>query len=107
MTGIGRWIKSAVNSSDGGKIVVYTPLDFTKNTQKLVKGIEFVYLPEKDIMTELDEVKNAPYSTEMHILKVHMVKRVIKKSRFQCLQLYQIASYKEPLHNHNPQRRWI
>ena len=52
-------------------------------------------LPEEDVMFELDEVKNAPYSSEMHILKVHMAKGVITKSEFQCLQLYQIASYKE------------
>ena len=75
---------------------MHTPLDFTETAQELVKGIECVYIPEKDVMIELDEVKNAQYGTEVHILKVHMAKRVITKSRFQCLQLYQIASYKEP-----------
>ena len=50
-------------------------------------------------MIELDEVKNALYSTKMHILKVNMGKRVITKSGFQCLQLRQIASYKEPFHD--------
>ena len=57
----------------------------------MVKEIERVYLPEKDIMIELDEVKSAPCSTEIHILKVHMVKRVIMERGFQCLQ-YQTAS---------------
>ena len=42
------------------------------SAQKLVKRIECVYLPEKDVMIELDEVKNATYSTEIDILKVHM-----------------------------------
>ena len=65
---------------------MHTPLDFTKSAQNLVKGIEYVYLPEKDVITELDEVKNAPYITEIHILKVNRAKRVITKSGFQCLQ---------------------
>ena len=78
---------------------MHTPLDFTNSAQKLVKGIECVYLPEKDVMTELDEVKNALHSTKMHILKVRMVKLVITRRGFQCLQLHQIASYKEPFHN--------
>ena len=41
-----------------------------------------MYLPEKDVTIELDEVKNAWYNTEMHVLKLHMVKQVIKKSGF-------------------------
>ena len=53
-----------------------------------------MHLQEKDVMIELDKVKNAPYSTEMHILKVDMAKRLITKSEFQCLQLHQIASYR-------------
>ena len=36
-------------------------------------------------MTELDEVKNTLYATEIHILKVHMTKQVITKSGLQCL----------------------
>ena len=40
---------------------------------------------KKDVVVEFDEVKNARYSTEMYVLKVHVVFRVIKKSRFQCL----------------------
>ena len=66
---------------------MHTPLDFTNSAQKLLKGIDCVYLPEKDVMSELDEVKNALHSTKMHILKVSMVKWVITKSGFQCLQL--------------------
>ena len=58
-----------------------------------------MYLSEKDVMIELDEVKNAPYITEMHILKVHMAKWVITKIGFQCLQLHQIVSCNEPFHN--------
>ena len=58
-----------------------------------------MYLSEKDVMIELDEVKNAPYITEMHILKVHMAKRVITKIGFQCLQLHQIVSCNEPFHD--------
>ena len=57
----------------------------------MVKEIERVCLPEKDIMIELDEVKNAPCSSEIHILKVHMVKWVIVERGFQCLQ-YQTVS---------------
>ena len=68
----------------------------TKSAQKLVKGIKYVDLAEKDVMIELDEVKNAPDSTKLHVLKIHMAKQVIKKSWFQCLQLYEIVSYKEP-----------
>ena len=37
-------------------------------------------------MTELDEVKNILYATEIHILKVHMTKQVITKSGLQCLE---------------------
>lgn len=50
-----------------------------------------VCVPEKGVMTEPDEVKNNQYYTEMHFLKVDMAKRVISKSGFQCLQLYQTA----------------
>ena len=45
-----------------------------------------MYLPEKYVMFEPDEVKNVQYSTEMHILKV-MAERVVTKSGLQCLQL--------------------
>ena len=50
-----------------------------------------VCVPEKGVMTEPDEVKNNQYYTEIHFLKAHMAKRVISKSGFQCLQLYQTA----------------
>ena len=46
-------------------------------------------------MNELDEVKNARYSTEMHILKTHLADTF----GFQCLQLYQVGSFKEPFHD--------
>ena len=52
---------------------------------------------QKKNVIELDEVKNSWYSTEMHVLKVHMAKQMIKKSWFQCLQLHHIVSCKEPL----------
>lgn len=58
-----------------------------------------MYLPEIDVRIEPEEVKNTLYSTEMHILKVHMAKRVITKGGFQYLQLYQIGSYKERFHH--------
>lgn len=58
-----------------------------------------MYLPEIDVMIEPEEVKNTLYSAEVHILKVHMAKRVIRKGGFQYLQLYQIGSYKEPFHH--------
>ena len=60
-----------------------------------------MYLPEKDVMIYLDEVKNAPYNTEIHALRVYVAKGVITKIGFQCLQLYEIASYKELFHDHN------
>ena len=78
------------------KNVIHTPLDFTKSVQKLVKGVKCMYLPEEDVMIELDKIKNTKCSTKMHILKVHMAYLVIAQSGFQCLQFYQIASYKEP-----------
>ena len=62
-----------------------------KSAQKLLKVILRVCVPEKGVMTEPDEVKNNQYYTEMHFLKAHMAKRVISKSGFQCLQLYQTA----------------
>ena len=34
---IGGYIKNTVCNIDGEKIVIYTPLDFTKSAQKLVK----------------------------------------------------------------------
>ena len=41
-----------------------------------------MYFPEKDVMIELDEVKNDTYTNEMFFLKVHVAKRVIPKSGF-------------------------
>ena len=99
MDGIGGCIKSAdYRAVIAKKIVIHIPPDFTESAQKLVKGIECGYLPEKDVMIELYEV-NVQYSTEIHILKVHMAKRVITKSEFRYLQLHQIARYKEHFHN--------
>ena len=60
-----------------------------KSAQKFLKVILCVCVPEKGVMTEPDEVKNNQYYTEMHFLKVDMAKRVISKSGFQCLQLYE------------------
>ena len=63
---IGVFIKSAIyRAVMVEKIVIHTPLDFTKSAWKLVKGIECVYLPNKTVMIQPDEVKNArtaPYS---------------------------------------------
>ena len=61
-----------------------------KNCYLLTKSAH--YLPEEDVIFELDEVKNARYSTKRHALKYHMTKQVIKKSWFQCLQLYETKS---------------
>ena len=47
----------------------------------LVKGIKCVHFPEKDVMIELDEVKNARHSIDMHTLKIHMAKRVFTKKQ--------------------------
>ena len=72
---MGACIKNAVYGAVmAEKNVIHTQLDFTKSAQRLAKEILCVYLPEKDVMVEPDEVKNAPYSTKMHILKVHMAK---------------------------------
>ena len=43
------------------KKIIHTPLDFIKSAQKLVKEIECVYLPDKYVMIEPDEVSNASY----------------------------------------------
>ena len=96
---IGGCIKNAAYRAVMAERLLHTPLDFTKSAKKLLKGIECVYLPEKVVMIELDEVKNAPHSTDMYFLKVRMAKRVFAKRAFQCLQLYQIISYKEPFHD--------
>ena len=47
-------------------------------------------------MTELGEAKRTLYIIKIRILKVLVAKELITKSGFQCLWLYQIASYKEP-----------
>ena len=70
-----------------------------KSAQKFLKVILCVCVPEKGVMTEPDEVKNNQYYTEMHFLKVDMAKRVISKSGFQCLQLYQTAIDRLPFHD--------
>ena len=56
------------------KIFIHTLLGFTTSEQKLVKGIKCMCLPEKDVMIEPNEVKNALYFTEMYIQKVYMTK---------------------------------
>ena len=56
------------------KIFIYTLLGFTTSEQKLVKGIKCMCLPEKDVMIEPNEVKNALYFTEMYVQKVYMTK---------------------------------
>ena len=50
-------------------------------------------------MTDLHEVKRALYIIKIRFLKVLVAKQLITKSGFQCLWLYQIASYKEPFHD--------
>ena len=56
-------------------------------------------LPEEEVLLESQNVENAPYSTNMQVLQVHMAKRIITKAGFHCIQLYKIAGDKESFHD--------
>ena len=100
MDGIGGCVKNVVyRAVMAGREVITTPKEFAVCADRLVKGIRCIYLPVGDVMIEPDNVKDAPYSTDMHILQVHMAKRLITNSGFHCLQLFRIASDDEPFHD--------
>lgn len=78
-----------------GREVIKNPKEFAECAQKLVKGVYCYYLPIEEVMEEPESIQNAPYSTGMHILQVHMTRRQITRAGLHCVQLFRIASDKE------------
>ena len=95
MDGIGGCIKNAVYRV----VMVGKLLCSHWECTKAGKRNQVCLFGKKDVVIEFDEVKNARYITDMYVLQVHMATRVIKKSLFQCLKLYEIVSHKEPFHD--------
>ena len=80
-----------------GREVIKTPEEFAKCADRLVKGVHCVYQPIEEMLEEPEYIKEAPYSTNMQILKVHKAHRVIMRNGFYCRQLYFIATDGESL----------
>ena len=100
MDGIGGCIKHVVYRSVlCGREIITTPYDFVECANRLVKNIRCLYLPEDDMLKEPEGVKNAPYCSEMQILQVHMLKRLITRAGFHCLRFFKIASDQESFHD--------
>ena len=98
--GIEGYVRNVVyRAGMTGREVIKSPKEFAKCTQKLVKGIHCYYLPIEQVMEEAESIQNAPHSTDMHILQVHMARRRITMTGFHCVQLFHIASDEEAFHN--------
>ena len=100
MDGIGGCVKNVVyRAVMAGREVIKTPEEFAKCADRLVKGVHCVYQPIEEMLEEPEYIKEAPYSTNMQILKVHKAHRVITRNGFHCMQLYFIATDGESFHD--------
>ena len=100
MDGDGGCVKNVVyRAVMAGREVIKTSDEFAKCADRLVKGIHCVYQPIKEMLEKTGYIKEAPYSTNMQILKVHKAHRVITRNGFHCMQLYFIATDGESFHN--------
>lgn len=99
MDGIGGCVKNMVyRAVMSGREVIKTPKEFAECADKLVKGVHCSYQPIEEIMEEPATIKEAPYSTNMQILKVHKVQRLFTRNGFHCAQLFFIATDEEPFY---------
>ena len=100
MDGIGGCIKNVVyRTVMARREVIKTSEEFAKCADRLVKGVHYVYQPIEEMLEEPEYIKEAPYSTNMQILKVHKAHRVITRNGFNCMQLYSIATDGESFHD--------
>ena len=78
MDGTGGCVKNAVyRAVMAGREAIKTPEEFAKCADRLVKGVHCVYQPIEEMLEEPEYIKEAPYSNNMQILKVHKAHRVI------------------------------
>ena len=100
MGGIGGCVKNVVyRAVMAGREVIKTPEEFAKRIDSLVKGIHWGYQSIEGMLEEPEYIKEAPYSTNMQILKVYKVDRVITRNGFYCMQLYFITTDGESCHD--------
>ena len=100
MDGIGGCVKNVVyRAVMAGCEVIETPQKFAKCVDRLVKGVHGVYQPIEEMLEEPEYIKEAPFSTNIQILKVHKAHRAITRNDFHCMQLYFIATDGESFHD--------
>ena len=87
-----------------GREVIKTPEEFAKCADRLVKVIHCVYQLIEEMLEEAEDIKEAPYSTNLQILKVNKVHHVITRNGFHYMQLYFIATNGESFHDRGTKR---
>ena len=78
MDGVGGTVKNRVyRDVIANKCVIKGAEEFSNYANKVVHGIISLYLPEADLLTELNDIEEAPKILEM--LSIHMLVRTFNK----------------------------
>ena len=100
INGIGGCVEKVVyRAVMAGREVIKTPEGFAKCANRLLKVVRCVYQPIEEMLEDPEYIKEAPYSTNMQSLKVHIVHRVITRNGFHCMKLYFTATNGESFHD--------
>ena len=93
--GVGGSIKNRVyRYAMSYKCVIKSAKEFPNYANKVVKGITSLYLPEDDLLTEVDDIEEALKKPEM--LSIHMLVRNFKEDSICFIQFFNFAVDIEP-----------
>ena len=96
MDGVGGTIKNRVyRDMMSDKCVIKSAKEFSNYANKVVNGITSLYLPEADLLTEPDDIEEAPKIPET--LSIHMLVRNLNKDSICSIQFFNLAADIEPL----------
>ena len=100
MDGVGGCLKNFVYRAVlSSKVVINSPAEFAAYAQN-IKGITCLYMPAAEMLEEPCDVENTRYIPAMRTLQVHMVRRIVTKAGFCCLQFFEVASDISPYYSH-------
>ena len=85
MDGVGGTIKNQVYKElKSGRLVIDTPQEFAMAAQTLVPTITTIYLPESEMLQELNATENVPVVPET--LQIHKVARKFNSQAVACIE---------------------
>ena len=91
MDGVGCTIKNHVYKEvKSGRLVIDTSQEFAMAAQTLVPAIPTIYLPESEILQELNEIENAPVVPET--LQILKVVRKFNSQGVSCIEFYKLPN---------------